>query len=131
MEYINYRRFKEQAICGDVNIPALTKFQSIGNIIHFNGEPLCFVTSANAHNFFSRNDDGCGVLRGNLILKIKKLLSRRDDNYQIRWDVVWGDELCRRYRRPEHSDHWLWNHAFYNANIDDLEYIASIVENAR
>ena len=130
MEYINYKRFKEKAICGDVNIPALTVFQSEGGMIYHEGKPLCVVTSANAHKFFARNDDGCGVQRGKLITKINKMLTKKDDGYQTRWDAVWEDAVCNQYRRIEHQDHWLWNHAFYNASIERLEYIVSVVENA-
>ena len=95
------------------------------------GKPLCVVTSANAHKFFARNDDGCGAQRGKLITKINKMLTKKDDGYQTRWDAVGEDAVCNQYRRIEHQDHWLWNHAFYNASIERLEYIVSVVENAK
>lgn len=131
MEYINYRRFKERGIYGNVNIPALTIFHSEDGMIYHKGKPLCVVTSANAHKFFARNDDGQGERRGQLITKITKALEKKDANYQTRWDAVWADSVCNQYRRVEHKDHWLWNHAFYNASIDRLEYILSVVEKAK
>lgn len=57
---------------------------------------------------------------------IKKKLEKRDSGYQARWDKVWGDELCQKYRRHEHEDWWLWNHDFYSAPIPDLRHIASL-----
>lgn len=131
MEYINYRRFKGKAICGNVNIPAMTRFQSVNGMIYYEGKPICVATSANAHNFFARNDDGCGSERGKLVTAINKLLTKIDDKYQDRWDAVWGDDICNQYRRVEHQDHWLWNHAFYNASIDRLSYILAIVESVK
>lgn len=58
---------------------------------------------------------------------IKNTLERKDSNYQNRWDKVWDDQLCQKYKRPEHEDFWLWNHDFYNASIEDLKYIANLI----
>ena len=127
MQYIVHRRFKGDAICGAVNLPALTQCENIEGIITLNGKPLCAAISENAHQYFARNDDGNGMMRGNLTQRIIKRLARRDDAYQDRWDKVWADKLCQKYKRKEHSDHWLWNHAFFKASIEDLQYIANLV----
>lgn len=128
MEYINYKRFKQRAICGDVNIPAMTILQSDGKAILYNGKPLCGVTSENAYKFFAINEDGMGMKRGKLTQAIQKALAKRDDDYQKRWDKVWDDEICQRYKRKEHSDHWLWSREFFEADIDSLEHIARLVD---
>lgn len=125
MEYIVYKRFKQTAICGEVNIPAKSVCELIGPYICFERKPLCIVTSENAHNYFMRNDDGNGLLRGYLIEKIKKVLQ----NNQEKWNIVWNDHACIKYKRVEHSEHWLWNHDFYNADINDLKYIFKIIKN--
>lgn len=127
MQYIVHRRFKGDAICGAVNLPAMTQCENIEGIITLNGKPLCAAISENAHQYFARNDDGNGMMRGNLTQRIIKRLARRDDAYQDRWDKVWADKLCQKYKRKEHSDHWLWNHAFFKASIEDLQYIANLV----
>lgn len=127
MEYINYKRFKGRAICGDVNIPALTVVQCVGGMIYHDGKPLCVATSANAHKFFARNDDGNGLKRGELITKIISTLAKEDDKHQARWDAIWEDKICSQYRRVEHQDHWLWNNAFYNAEIAELEHINELI----
>lgn len=128
MKYITYKRFKDRAICGDVNIPANTECEERNGMIYYNNNPICLITSENAHMHFTVNDDGEGMKRGKIIHDINLLLRRKDDNYQSRWDRVWEDELCQKYKRPEHQDHWLWNHEFYNADINDLEYILNLIQ---
>lgn len=128
MDYIAHRRFKGKAICGDVNIPALTKLEEVNNVITYNGKPICYYTSENAHQFFSRNNDGNGMLRGNLTQAIQNTLKKRDRGYQKRWDKIWDDEICRSYKRTEYADFWLWNHDFFNADIDILQYIVKLIK---
>ena len=127
MNYIVHRRFKGKAICGDVNIPAMTDVEEVDGVILYDGKPICFVASENANQYFARNDDGNGMLRGNLTQAIHKTLSKRDEKYQERWDKVWDDPVCQPYKRTEYADYWLWNADFYNADIDVLEHIARLV----
>ena len=127
MQYITHRRFKGNAICGQINIPALSVCEGKEGTIYFNGKPICFDTSENAHQFFSRNDDGQGVERGKLTQAIQDKLSKRDGTYQDRWDKVWADPVCQKYKRKEYDDFWLWNHEFFNAGIEDLKYIANLI----
>ena len=49
------------------------------------------------------------------------------EKYTKLWDKVWADEVCKAYRRQGDADHWLWNHAFYNADIGTLNYIADLI----
>jgi len=127
MQYITHKRFKDNAICGQVNIPALSVCEKNGNTIYFDGKPVCFVTSENAHQYFARNDDNQGVERGKLTQEIQRRLTKRDNTYQSRWDKIWSDPICQKYKRKEHDDFWLWNHEFFNANIEDLKYIAELI----
>lgn len=131
MEYITHRRFKGKAICGDVNIPAMTLLEDVDGLIVYQGQPVCYDTSENAHQHFARNDDGNGILRGNLTQIIQKILSKRDSGYKMRWDRIWKDEICQLYKRAEYEDHWLWNHNFFNADIDVLRHIAGLVDARR
>lgn len=123
MNYITYKRFKTKAICGDVNIPALTEIEQTGSYLFHNGKALCVVTSENAHNYFMRNDDDNGMERGKLIEDIKKALQKD----RSKWEKVWNDKICQKYRRTEHADYWLWNHDFYIADIDDLRFIYELI----
>lgn len=127
MKYIVYRRFKGKAICGDVNLPAMTVCEENNGYIFYDGKMICVATSENAHQFFARDDDGAGMLRGKLIQAIQKTLAKRDANYQNRWDKVWDDPACQPYKRIEDDDFWLWNHNFFNANIDTLRHIARLI----
>ena len=127
MQYIVPRRFKGKAICGYVNIPAKTICSEHDGTIYYGDKPLCVARSENAHIFFARNDDGNGMYRGELTRKIINKLIHKDSLYQKRWDAVWDDALCQKYKRHEHADHWLWNHLFFNADIKDLQYILALV----
>ncbi len=128
MKYIAHKRFKDNAICGLVNIPATTICECDNDVIKYNDLPICYVESRNAHQFFSINEDGMGMLRGKLTQSIQKALAKHDDNYQNRWNKIWGDDICQKYKRKEHADFWLWNHDFFNANIDELKYIANLID---
>ena len=84
MKYVVHRRFKDKAICGEVNLPAMTVCEENGGYIFHGDKLLCVVTSENAHQFFARDDDGAGMLRGKLTQAIQKTLAKRDANYQNR-----------------------------------------------
>lgn len=127
MKYIVHNRFKGLAICGEVNIPSNTECEKIEGMIILNGKPLCVATSENAHRYFSRNDDGNGMERGFLTSRIISTLKKQDDLYQTRWDAVWDDTICRKYKMRQHQDNWVWNHSFFNAPIEDLRYIYKLV----
>ena len=127
MKYIVHKRFKGKALCGDINLPAMTVCECDGTVIRHNDNNICFVKSENAHRFFALDEDGMGTERGKLTQAIQKTLSRRDSGYQERWDKVWDDEICQPYRRKEHVDYWLWNHDFFNADISNLRHIAELV----
>ena len=99
MKYIVHRRFKGKALCGDVNLPAMTELESEGGLITYNNSALCYEGSENSHQFFARNDDGNGMLRGRLTQSIQRRLMKHDKQHQERWDKVWCDERCQSYRR--------------------------------
>lgn len=156
MNYIVTRRFKGKTICGNVNIAYGTECEERGNMIYCDSKPLCFATSENAHQYFSRNDDGQGERRGALVREIMgRLTSPRarhkpdpkgplaeyymtaKERAQVEasrkarneaWDRVWGNLSIRKYKRVEFADFWLFNHDFYNAPIEDLEYILKVVK---
>ena len=128
MEYICYKRFKQTAICGNVNIPYGTVLAAENGIISNNGKPICYTKSQNAYDYFAINDDGKGIERGKLTADIISTLAKRDAKHQARWDKVWADLSLLKYKRPEHADHWLWNHDFYCAPIADLERIKQMIQ---
>ena len=126
--YIVRRRARFLPICGPVNLPYGTEVSSDGAFLTVNGEKLCSITSQNAYDFFSRNDDGHGLERGKLVHDIRCTLERRDAKYQSRWDRLWADEGANKLRRTEHDDYWLWSYAFYNADVNELRRIRRLLE---
>lgn len=127
MKYIVHRSFKSKAICGEINLPANTEVQCENGVIFCNKGIICSSHSENAHQYFARNDDGHGLERGQLTQAIQKNLSKRDGEYQSRWDKVWDDSICQDYKRSDYTDYWLWNDEFFNADIDVLHHIAKLV----
>ena len=128
MRYIVTRRFRGKAICGAVNLPYGTTCETQdGYLILNDGRCLCAVTSQNAYDHFSRDDDGLGKERGKLVQDIRHTLERRDAKRQARWDALWADEVANRLRRKDSPDFWIWSFDFYNADIPDLEHIANLI----
>ena len=156
MTYLVTRRFKAKTMSGIVNLPYGTECELQGETIYHGGKPLCLVTSENAHNYFSRNDDGQGERRGELVreimgrLKTPEVRHKPDPEYPLAeyymtakesakreaarkaraeaWGRVWDAPAIRKYKRVEFADYWLFNHSFYNAPVEDLEYILKIVK---
>lgn len=127
MLYVTVKRAKFKGISGPVNLPYGTQVECENGFIRKDGKKICRITSHNAHEFFSPDDDGNGLERGKLVQAIKKTLENRDTEYQARWDKVWEDGLCQKYKRVEHEDFWLWNHEFFCAPMCDLWHIARLV----
>ena len=127
MQYVIYKRFKDSALCGPVNLKATLPCWESEGIIYYEGKPLCFAASENALCHFARDDDGKGLLRGKLIGDIKRRLAQRDGDYQKRWDKIWADKLCAKFKRKEYADFWIWNKAFHDAEIEELEYVAELI----
>lgn len=130
MQYKNYlcrKRARFDGISGQVNIPYGTALICQDGFLMHQNKPLCGITSQNAYDFFSQNDDGMGRERGDLVGRILSRLQKRDSGYQARWNKVWEDARCQKYKRPEHEDHWIWNFNFYNGPVEDLRHIAGLI----
>ena len=125
--YITRKRAKFEAICGHVNIPYGTALINQGGFLMWNGKQICGITSQNAFDFFTQNDDGMGQERGELLNRIIPKLEKRDAGYQARWGKIWEDALCQKYKRPDQEEHWIWNFDFYNGPVEDLRYIAALI----
>lgn len=127
VQYIVHKRLKDNCIGGNIHIPALSICEENNGLIMYDGLPVCYTTSENAHQFIARDDDNMGLERGKLTQSIQNTLAKRDDEYQNRWNKIWKDSKCRKYKRVEYDDYWLWNHDFFNADIETLRYIAKLV----
>ena len=130
MQYKNYlcrKRARFDGISGQVNIPYGTALICQDGFLMHQNKPLCGITSQNAYDFFSQNDDGMGRERGDLVGRILSRLQKRDSGYQARWNKVWEDARCQKYKRPEHEDHWIRNFDFYNGPVEDLRHSAGLI----
>lgn len=127
MDYIAIKRARFFGLSGDANIPYGTKVNCIDGVLSIEGKPLCGDHSQNAYDFFTRDDDGNGLLRGKLTQAIQTTLRKRGKDHQARWDKVWADQICQKYKRIEHTDYWLWSHDFFNAEVTDLRHIANLI----
>lgn len=129
--YIVFKNFVRKTMFGEnVSLPALTILYDNEHIIFKDLKPIMTDSCENCYNHMAKNNDGNGLKRGELTQKILRRLSRarfeRQDEYIEIWDKIWDDPLCNNYKRADHEDYWLWNHAFYNAPIYDLEYIYNL-----
>ena len=128
--YVVIKKFVGQAICGNIALKEGTLLNASRGFLLCERGPVCAVTSQNAYDYFAQNDDGQGERRGFLtqdILKRLRKLKKQKERSDIIWGKIWEDEICLKYKRVEHDDHWLWNYDFYNAEIADLEYIRNLV----
>jgi len=125
--YITRKRARIEGICGKVNIPYGTALETEDGYLLYEGSRLCVVTSQNAYDFFTQNDDGMGKERGELLNRITATLMKQTTGHNARWGKIWDDPRCQKYKRPEQEDHWIWNFDFYNGPIGDLRYIAALI----
>lgn len=125
--YICRKRAKLNALCGMVNIPYGTEIDADDRFLYLDGSPICTIGSQTAQDYFCYAADGSGKERGKLISTIRSTLEKQDEDHQARWDKVWADELCWKYKRCDHVDYWLWNDKLYSAPIEDLRYIAALI----
>lgn len=87
------------------------------------GQKLHHLTSHLGHKYFVRNDDHQGWVRHKLHQDIIKLCSEHNKPGDTWGDRLWQTPQMQIYRRPENDDRWLWNQRWYDAKIDELEWI--------
>lgn len=131
MEYITFKRYKGPTVTGSVNIPALSVCEAKDGVIFYNNSQICAVHSDVCDAHFAFNGDGNGVHRGHLTASIKKHLEQKPnetiEQHQARWNKIWEDALCAKYKWEIDPEYWLWGDNFYTAPIEDLQYIAKLI----
>lgn len=134
MQYITHHRMRGKVAYGaELNIPFGITFNTIGNFIATDdGKAICYTTSEMAHQYFARNDDGRGLERGALTYAIAYATRHRtnkDGTRSQRFTDEELDTLCTRWERylvPDISV-VLFNHDFFNADVETLKEIADSV----
>ena len=128
--YITRRRARFQSMSGPVNLPWGTEAENRDGFLWRGDNQLCAASAQNTKEFFVQDDDGQGQERGQLVNAILDRLGPREVRKGAsgpRWEKIWTDPQCRRYKRPEDEEYWLWNEDFYNAPIKALRHIAGLV----
>lgn len=130
MIYITTKRFKRKGIDGDFNIPYGKVIESENGYLWLDGKRICSEKSAVIREYFSRDDDGLGQKRSKIAHSIIDAMLMRDGetkkDWQKRWDVLWEDSVCNKYRKDYSETTFLWSIEFYNAPLLDLYHIAAL-----
>ena len=127
MKYITHKRFKDKGMTTKTyNIPYSTELTVQNQIIYYNNEPICYITSENGHKYFSRNDDNQGLERGRLTHAIAYSDRKVNKNNGFRFTPEERDMLVAEYSHFLVDDQeWiLFNHDFFNAEVEELKELA-------
>ena len=130
MTYIIHHRYRGKTACAkEVNVPYGTEFEGKDNMILDGSSLFCYTTSEVAHKYFARNDDGQGLRRGALTYEIaysNRERFNKEGNRRQRFTDEEIEMLERNWSKfliPD-IDVILFNHDFFNAEIEDLEKLA-------
>ena len=127
MKYITLKRYKRD----NLNIPYGTEIEEVNGTLYYNNQRICGNHSAVMREYFARNDDGLGIKRGKVTHAIIDAMLMREgeskEDWQKRWDVLWADPCCNKYRKDYSESTFLWGIEFFNAPLIDLYHIAALV----
>ena len=130
MIYITTKRFKRRGIDGEFNIPYGMEVESKDGFLWHQKKRICSDHSAVMREYFARNDDGLGQKRSKVAHSIIDAMLMQDgetkEDWQKRWDVLWNDAVCNKYRKDHSETTFLWGIDFYNAPLLDLYHIAAL-----
>ena len=137
MKYIVCKQFKKKGIDGNFNLPKNSTCNELGNLIFHNQRPICFKTSQDAYNYFSRDDDGKGEERFGLVHDILDLIAEYVMDYndaRMNGEKDIEDKASAAYDTiREHYPQFLKNGMdvftveFYNAEIEELEAVKNLI----
>lgn len=124
MRYITARRYRGPSLGGEVNLPALTPVELRGDGVLYLGEkPLHYAASQRGHDYFARDDDGRGRERFRLCREIIKMCARHSAPGDPWGARLWETPALQAYRRPENDQRWLWNQRFFDAPVEELQWM--------
>lgn len=130
MIYITTKRIKRKGIDGNFNIPYNTNIESHDGFLWHNGKRICSDHSAVMREYFARNDDGLGLKRSKITKSIIDAMLMREgetkEDWLKRWDILWDDPVCNKYRKDSSETTFLWGIEFFNAPLLDLYHIATL-----
>ena len=130
MTYITTKRFKRKGIDGAFNIPYGTELEGRDGYLWYNNKRICADHSAVMREYFTQNEDGLGLKRCIITKKIIDAMLMQEgeskEDWQKRWDVLWDDTICNKYRKDASETTFLWGIEFFNAPLLDLYHIANL-----
>ena len=122
MRYVCCHRFKALDLNGKyINLPYGSQLEQHERyIVTPNGRPICFVKSMTAHKFFAANDDGDGLMRGELTHKLA--FAPRKTSEGFRYTRKEREKLLGKWSKyiRQDVDMLLFNHDFFGAPLKDL-----------
>ena len=154
MNYITVKAFNKKGIDGIFNLAIGTIVTETDNILYYNNKRICFKTSQNAYDHFSRDDDNQGIQRHNLIDQIKNKIAEYVADYNEEIAAIHNGDLTDEEKETElanvadksaaaydairqdsdtsnvlKADDNLFNFNFYNASILVLNKIIELINN--
>jgi hypothetical protein len=130
MKYIVAKRFRRKAIDGNFNIPYGTEVDVHDGFLWYDGKKVCTDHSCVMREYFVKNEDGLGLKRHKIAHDIINAMLMHEgetqEEWQKRWDILWNDNICNKYRKDNSETTFLWSIEFYNAPLLDLYHIAAL-----
>ena len=131
MKYICHKKFDKMTVCGEhMTFKKNAQLEVIGKFIAYGKKAICATTSEDAYMFFARNDDGKGIERGKLTYAIAyaKRHPNKDNGFRFTpSEIEMLETEYGQYLRKD-TDTIIFNHDFFNADIEDLREIAKRLE---
>lgn len=131
MEYICHKRYKKTGASGEeYNFPYGTKLRTVGTFIANGPEAVCSVKSEDAYMYWARNDDGQGLMRGMLTHAIAYSHRKPNKDNGFRFTPEEIEILEKEYPHflRQDTDTIIFNHEFFNAEVDELKKMADRLE---
>ena len=154
MNYIVCKNFNQKGIDGNFNLSVgdiLVKNDD--GYLYSDGRRVCYYASQNAYDYFMRDDDSKGSQRYALIEEIKGVIADYVSDYNEEIAAINNGDLTDEQKEAEianvvdkcsaaydavkHNQNTanllnnlnVWNVNFYNASIQTLTQIKSLIEN--
>lgn len=129
-QYICKKRFKGQAICGQVNIPYGTILENFDNfLVTDNHDIICAITSQNCTDYFwgyDENNPDEEIRRQELAAKLNSIAPADTTEHLLDDGNIW-----RKYGHLEEfytGYIWVWDDFVSDLPIERLEYLLSCID---
>jgi hypothetical protein len=130
--YVNIKRIKKLAHCGEVNIPRGNSFivdeEGFITLVDNPEIQICWDCSNTAYEYFGYNNDDKGFERKELINKMRDMMAgiRHKD---VEFADFLEDVIAMKYKKhPEVKTDWDWDYyKVHTAPMYDLQYLYKMI----